>query len=121
MPSRADGAAALRFGFAATDFDGLAADPRNALVCLFFEFLADLVAGGRPDFVARLAEAFDVAAFRPTAEGSPDFLRVFLDIRLPFVAFRRSIIAVLKQSVLDLSLLPCCGGFVYGRRNWNGI
>jgi hypothetical protein len=68
------------------------------LVGLFFEFLPDLVVGDRPDFeVVRLAEAFDVAGFAFRAERLPDFLRVFLDIRLPFVAFRGSIIEVLRQ------------------------
>jgi hypothetical protein len=71
-----------------------------AFVCLFFEFLLDLVAGDLPAFEAgRLAAAFDAAAlgFRE-ARGLSDFLRVFLDIRLPFVAFRGSIIEVLDQA-----------------------
>ena len=70
-----------------------------ALVCLFFEFLLDLVAGARPAFEAgRLAAALDAAApGLRDARGLSDFLRVFLDIRLPFVAFRGSIIEVLDQ------------------------
>ena len=101
MPSaRTDRAAVFRFDVvvAAEVFKTLDESP-CALVWLFFEDLLDLAAGDRPAFNAgRLADAFDAAApaFRE-AGGLSDFLRVFLDIRLPFVAFRRSIIEVLDQ------------------------
>jgi hypothetical protein len=58
--------------------------------------LLDLAAGDCPVFKAgRLAGALAAVFFR--AATVPDFLRVFLDIRLPFVAFRGSIIEVLDQ------------------------
>jgi hypothetical protein len=85
----------------------------RALVCPIFEFLLDLVAGDRPAFEAgRLAAVFDAAGpgFRE-GRGLSDFLRVFLDIRLPFVAFRRSIIEVLDQvddRAVQLSLPGLC-------------
>ena len=99
MPSvKDDRVAVFRFDLAAAGFADLDEGPRNALVCLLFADLLDLVAGDRPDFeLTRLADAFDAAGFRTRAEGLPDFLRVFLDIRLPFVAFRGSIIEVLRQ------------------------
>ena len=89
-------AAVFRFDFAG--FDALDETAGNALVCLFFESLPDLAADDRSDVeLIRLADAFEPAAFRFAAERLPDFLRVFLDIRLPFVAFRGSIIDVLRQ------------------------
>ena len=83
----------------AAGFDGLVGDFGEALVCVFFEFLLDLVAialreGERVRPAAALVEGR--AAF--PAAGLRDFFRVFWDIRLPFVAFRRSIIEVLRQT-----------------------
>jgi hypothetical protein len=87
----------------APDFNGLdeaSCDPSKTEfpACPIFAFLLVLLAGGLRDFeddCFALAEAprvvFLVGDFR-------DFLRVFLDIRLPFVAFRGSIIEVLRQT-----------------------
>ena len=102
---RGDRAAVFRFDFAAAAFDAFGETLSGALVCLVFEFLLDFFAGGRPVFEAvRLAEAFDPGLVFP-ADGLPEslwvFLRVFLDIRLPFVAFRGSIIEVLRQAGAD--------------------
>jgi hypothetical protein len=76
-------------------------------VRLVFVFLPDLVS---PDLVAVALRAFKGAAFAGLADrariafpaaGLEDFLRVFLDIRLPFVAFRGSIIGVLRQAGIE--------------------
>jgi len=79
-------------------FDGAFSGTRG---CLFFAFLPDFPAGARLVFAAPLLLA--VKDFAPAdwpAAGLPDFLgdflRDFLDIRLPFVAFSGSIIAVLQ-------------------------
>jgi hypothetical protein len=63
-------------------------------VCLFFVFVLDLVA-------AFFADVADWARIALPVEGLEDFLRVFLDIRLPFVAFRGSIIRVLRQAGIE--------------------
>jgi hypothetical protein len=66
---------------------------RGASALPVFLFLPDLLAGVRgfaDVFFAEVPEAARRVARRK------DFLRLFLDIRLPFVAFRRSIIAVLR-------------------------
>jgi hypothetical protein len=63
---------------------------------LFFMFLPDLLADGVRSFAdVFFAEVLEVAR---RVAWTKDFLRLFLDIRLPFVAFRRSIIAVLRQA-----------------------
>jgi hypothetical protein len=112
----ASGLAAAAFGAAivgGADFSGL--DDFNFFdgalcdafavgvpVRLFFVFL--------PDLVAVALRAFEGAAFAGIADrvriafpaaGLEDFLRVFLDIRLPFVAFRGSIIGVLRQTGIE--------------------
>ena len=60
--------------------------------------------------VAVVARVFEGAVFNDLADrariafpaaGLEDFLRVFLDIRLPFVAFRGSIIEVLRQAGIE--------------------
>jgi len=67
-------------------------------VCLFFVLLLVLVAVAPRVFEgAVFADLADWARIAFPAEGLGDFLRVFLDIRLPFVAFRGSIIEVLRQ------------------------
>jgi hypothetical protein len=48
------------------------------------------------------------AAFFPD-DGLGDFLRVFLDIRLPFVAFGGSIIGVLRVLSREAGLTPTAG------------
>jgi hypothetical protein len=97
--ARADRGVAFGFGaVAAAGFNVFEASSCDALVCPIFEFLLDLVAGDAFDFeIGRLADAFDAIRRVFAAEGLRDFLRVFLDIRLPFVAFRGSIIGVLRQ------------------------
>jgi hypothetical protein len=60
-------------------------------------FLFDVFAVARLLFAALVLEAFDVLARTGCLdEVLGDFLRDFLDIRLPFVAFGRSIIRVLR-------------------------
>jgi hypothetical protein len=67
-------------------------------VCLFFVFVLDFGA----DLVAAFfADVADWARIALPVEGLEDFLRVFLDIRLPFVAFRGSIIRVLRQAGIE--------------------
>jgi hypothetical protein len=86
-------------------FDGALCDAFavGVPVCLFFVFLLDLVVAVAP----RVFEGADFADFADWArialpvEGLEDFLRVFLDIRLPFVAFRGSIIEVLRQAGIE--------------------
>ena len=71
----------------------------DAALCdvLLGRFLFDVTAADGRAFLTRVLEAFvDFAAtFRPD-EALGDFLRDFLDIRLPFVAFGGSIIGVLR-------------------------
>jgi hypothetical protein len=89
-------------------FDGALCDAFAVGVpgCLFFVFL--------PDLVAVALRAFEGAAFAGLADrarivfpaaGVGDFLsvflRVFLDIRLPFVAFRGSTIGLLRQAGIE--------------------
>ena len=91
-------AVVLRSDFAATGFGAFGESAGRALGCVTFEALPDFVAGERPDFeLTRLVEVFDAKGVVFRAAGLPDFLRVFLDIRLPFVAFRGPIIEVLRQ------------------------
>jgi hypothetical protein len=96
-------------GFAVAALDPVAAaggDFCGAVAFNFFDVaLCDAVAGFLTDF---LADVFAAVRFCPVPdfwadvfdaflEGVlGDFLRVFLDIRLPFVAFSGSIIAVLR-------------------------
>jgi hypothetical protein len=66
---------------------------------LFFAFLPGLFAGALRDLEAGLfADAAGRARVVLPMEDLGDLLRVFLDIRLPFVAFRGSIIGVLRQA-----------------------
>src|SRR5689334_17789866 len=51
-------------------------------------------------------DAFLAGALRPLGDGLEDFLRVFLDIRLPFVAFRGSTIRVLRVLPLTVGFAP---------------
>jgi hypothetical protein len=77
--------------------------------CLFF-LLADVLAVARRFFEgAGFADGFDraEAAFPEDALG--DFLRVFLDIRLPFVAFGGSIIEVLRVLSRQAGFEPAAG------------
>ena len=65
----------------------------------FFMFFLDLLADGArcfEDFF--FADVLDAARGVARTRDLGDFLRLFLDIRLPFVAFRRSIIAVPRQA-----------------------
>jgi hypothetical protein len=79
--------------------EGLDAFDTGFPVCLVLAVLLALPADGLRVFedvvFAAVAERARVAL---PADGLGDFLRVFLDIRLPFVAFRGSIIEVLRQA-----------------------
>jgi hypothetical protein len=55
------------------------------------------------------AEGFGAGVLRLLGDGLEDFLRVLLDIRLPFVAFRRSTIRVLRVSPLTVGFAPAAG------------
>jgi hypothetical protein len=78
------------------------ADPflLDAVFDFLFGFLIDFLGASlavRLALVIRVLEAFDDFAFCGCLEaGLGDFLRDFLDIRLPFVAFGGSIITVLR-------------------------
>ena len=85
-------------------FDGALCDAFAAAlpVCLFLVLLPVLLlvlvaVAPRVFEGAVFADLADWARIAFPAEGLRDFLRVFLDIRLPFVAFRGSIIEVLRQ------------------------
>jgi len=78
--------------------DGGLCDGFGAELWLFFLFLLDLPAGGMRDFGDFFfADVLEAARRGARTRDLGDFLRLFLDIRLPFVAFRRSIIAILRQ------------------------
>ena len=90
-------------------------------------FLPAPLAAALPAFTAGfLAAGFLTDAFEPRAVWAADgfaadvrpdfpggaledFLRVFLDIRLPFVAFRRSTIRVLRVLPLTVGFAPAAG------------
>jgi hypothetical protein len=86
------------------DFNGLdeaPCDPSKTEfpACPIFAFLLVLLASGLRDFEG---DPFGLVRDAPRVVllvgDFRDFLRVFLDIRLPFVAFRGSIIKVLRQT-----------------------
>ncbi|HAQ78756.1 MAG: hypothetical protein CFE30_30920 [Bradyrhizobium sp. PARBB1] len=72
-------------------------------------FFATVVRVFVADFpvLALLARATFVAAGFPVV--LEDFLRVFLDIRLPFVAFRSSTIGVLRVLLAAAGFAPAAG------------
>ncbi|KRR16564.1 hypothetical protein CQ14_30525 [Bradyrhizobium lablabi] len=73
-------------------------------------FLADAaVAGWAVLRAALVADGFRAGVLRLWEDGLEDFMRVFLDIRLPFVAFRRSTIRVLRVSPLTVGFAPAAG------------
>jgi hypothetical protein len=77
--------------------------------CLFF-LLADLLAVARRFFEgAGFADGFDRAGAAFPEDALGDFLRVFLDIRLPFVAFGGSIIEVLRVLSRQAGFEPAAG------------
>jgi hypothetical protein len=92
-------------------FDGALCDvPGVAFRGCLFLLLADVLAVARRFFeCAGFADGFDraEAAFPEDALG--DFLRVFLDIRLPFVAFGGSIIEVLRVLSRQAGIEPAAG------------
>jgi hypothetical protein len=78
-------------------------------------FLADVFAAVRPALVPDfLAAVF--GAFLKSVLG--DFLRVFLDIRLPFVAFSGSIIALLRVPRRNC---PCWANLPTSEYGYNGF
>ena len=92
-------------------FDGALCD---VLVIAFpaclFVFLADLLAVARRFFEgAVFAEVFDGARAAVPEDALGDFLRVFLDIRLPFVAFGGSTIEVLRVLSRQAGIKPTAG------------
>ena len=99
-------------GFLAATFTAPLAAVLPALVLL--AVLLALATGFLAEAVeprAALAAAGFAAAVRADFPGGAleDFLRVFLDIRLPFVAFRRSTIRVLRVSPLTVGFAPAAG------------
>jgi hypothetical protein len=77
--------------------------------CLFF-LLADVLAVARRFFEgAGFADGFDRAGAAFPEDALGDFLRVFLDIRLPFVAFGGSIIEVLRVLSRQAGIEPAAG------------
>ena len=105
---------------ALTGFSGgfLTASLAAVLAALAAGFLADAAAARRAVLPAVLAEVlaevlaaggFRAGVLRLLGTGLEDFLRVFLDIRLPFVAFRRSTIRVLRVSPLTVGFAPAAG------------
>src|SRR5207245_8181108 len=84
------------------------------LVALPAGFLADVVSL-RPAVlraalrVVLAADGFGAGVLRLLGAGLEDFVRVFLDIRLPFVAFRRSTIRVLRVLPLTVGFAPASG------------
>jgi hypothetical protein len=73
-------------------------------------FLPDLSAGARRVFEGGFfADVFDWARATFAEDGLGDFLRVFLDIRLPFVAFGGSIMGVLRVSSRQAGIASAAG------------
>jgi hypothetical protein len=69
--------------------------------CFFFALSPDLAAVALRAFEGAFAVLAGRARIVFPAAGLGDFLRVFLDIRLPFVAFRGSTIGVLRQAGIE--------------------
>ena len=93
-------------------FDGALCDAFAVAlpVCLFFVLLLVLVAVAPRVFEgAVFADLADWARIAFPAEGLKDFLRVFLDIRLPFVAFRGSTNRVMRVSSRTAGFAPIAG------------
>jgi hypothetical protein len=88
----------------------LAADLAVLPAVLAAGFLADVASLRWTALRALLAAAgFGADVVRLLGAGLEDFLRVFLDIRLPFVAFRRSTIRVLRVLPLTVGFAPAAG------------
>jgi hypothetical protein len=97
-----DSAAVRRGDFAGPDdfngFDGAMCEvPKGffpgLLVAFRIDFLAEV---GRAFEGGIFADFFDAVPVDFAVDGFGDLLRVFLDIRLPFVAFGRSIMGLLR-------------------------
>ena len=101
---------------AAADLTDLAAGfleaatvPRRAVLAAdFAAVLVEVLEGVLAEVLADVlaVAGFLAGALRPLGDGLEDFLRVFLDIRLPFVAFRRSTIRVLRVLPLTVGFAP---------------
>jgi hypothetical protein len=92
-------------------FDGALCDTLGAALpaCLFV-FLADVIAVARRFFEgAVFADVLDGARAAFPEDALGDFLRVFLDIRLPFVAFGGSTIEVLRVLSRQAGIKPTAG------------
>ena len=87
--------------------------PKSALAADDFTKLAhrSIRTSRRPAVLRAVlaAAGFRAGVLRLLGAGLEDFLRVFLDIRLPFVAFRRSTIRVLRVSPLTVGFAPAAG------------
>jgi|SRR5580700_10313486 hypothetical protein len=84
-------------------FDGALCDAFAVAlpVCLLFVLLFLVAVAPRVFEGAVFADLADWVRIAFPAEDLEDFLRVFLDIRLPFVAFRGSIIEVSRQAGIE--------------------
>ena len=92
----------------------LAAGLAALLATLAAGFLAGVVAPRLAVLLAGLLAVLAADGFRADVlgllgDGLEDFVRVFLDIRLPFVAFRSSTIRVLRVSPLTVGFAPADG------------
>ena len=116
-------------GFAAAAFDSTAARKVDSSARGDFDFfdgaLCDARAAALPDGLSALLPDFFTVAVRVFSgdlpetfawtrvvlpeEGLEDFLRVFLDIRLPFVAFGGSIMGVLRALPERAGIRPSAG------------
>jgi hypothetical protein len=92
-------------------FDGALCDVLGvAFPACLFVFLADVIAVARRFFEgAVFADVFDGARAAFPEDALGDFLRVFLDIRLPFVAFGGSTIEVLRVLSRQAGIKPTAG------------
>ena len=92
-------------------FDGALCDVLGlALPARLFVFLADVLAVARRFFEgAFFADVFDRARAAFLEDALGDFLRVFLDIRLPFVAFGGSTMEVLRDLSRQAGIAPTAG------------
>ena len=98
-------------GFDAGLWDALAITVLAALPAFFATVLRAFAAGVLTEALEPLRAAFAGLAFGAEFVEDPleDFLRVFLDIRLPFVAFRGSTNRVLRVSSRAAGFAPAAG------------
>jgi hypothetical protein len=92
-------------------FEGALCDARGAAFRVFLaERLADFFAVALRVFAAGfLVDVFDGVRVVFPERDLGDFLRVFLDIRLPFVAFGGSTIGALRPLPGQVGIMPTAG------------